>query len=159
MLLKPLQWFVLHMERSLTAYKRWYQKFRQGDFSLEDACWTPSKDWNRRIASTSGYYYVRLPSFESGTLPLHRLMPTDYIVSFILYDFLHREYIGKDSVRAEQMAVRGNVAPPRALLSQTSFENVRSAQVTIFPTSWQLTRIIFFRTLYVMITFRLFKRP
>jgi len=26
--------------------KRWYQKFHQGDFSLEDdeGCWTPSKD-------------------------------------------------------------------------------------------------------------------
>jgi len=42
-----------------TTRKRWYQKFRQGDFSLEDELraghpsWT-SKDRNGRIASTAG---------------------------------------------------------------------------------------------------------
>jgi len=45
----------------------------------------------------------------------------------------------------------GGTAP--SLSQQTSFENVRSAQVIIFPTSRQLARTISFRTLYVIITF------
>jgi len=38
MLLKSLQSFVLHIENAVShaTYKRWYQKFRQGDFSLEE---------------------------------------------------------------------------------------------------------------------------
>jgi len=41
---------------SHTICKRWYQKFRQEDFSLEGgAFWTLSKDSNGRIASTARY--------------------------------------------------------------------------------------------------------
>jgi len=41
---------------SHTTCKRWYQKFRQGDFSLEDESHAGySKDLNGRIASIAGY--------------------------------------------------------------------------------------------------------
>jgi len=76
------------------------------------------------------YCYVRLPDFEPDIPPLHRSVPTDtYVLSFILYDSLHKEYIGKDSVRAEQVLLAaGREGTASSPPQQTSFENVHSAQ-------------------------------
>jgi len=40
---------------SHTAYKRWYQEFRQGNFSLEDESHAGHPQRNGRIANTAGY--------------------------------------------------------------------------------------------------------